>query len=379
MLETIFEPDDLIAAAIDSAESEDLWGESWREPFERLCRSIAGEAGLYPARAWRIARWLLEILETRARIAAHLEAHGEAIAAVPIRRPIIITGLPRTGTTLLHNLLAGLPGLRAYTPWEMRGVVPEADAGDDWRDELRADTAAEIRAIYERSPQLARIHPIDADAPDECHWLTRHSFASLIFGYTLAVPSFVAWLLRTPQPQVYAEHRTQLQILGEREGDGRRLVLKDPGHLWHLGELLDTYPDALIVRLHRDPCDALPSLCSLMHTLQQMDSNRLDPTALGPEVLEMVDLALQRERRLRTARGDDAFLDLEYSELVRDPIAAVRRICARAEHPLGEEGAAAVASWLGANPKGKAGPHAYTAARFGLDAATIRERLGARG
>lgn len=379
MLESLFDPDEVIVAAQDSAERDDLWGTWWQPTLERLCASIAAEAGLYPARAWRIARWLIELLETRARIADHLDGRGDAVAPSTIARPIIITGLPRTGTTLLHNLLAGLPGLRAYTPWEMRAIVPEADAGPSWREEVRADTAAEIRALHERAPQLARIHPINADAPDECHWLTRHSFASLIFGYTLAVPGFVRWLVGAPRPEVYAEHRIQLEILGARDDAPGRLVLKDPGHLWHLDELLDTYPDALIVRLHRDPCEAIPSLCSLMHTLRRMDSSRLDPAELGPEVLDLVDLALRREGEVRGRRGDDHFLDLEYRDLVDDPIAALRRICARADHRLDDVAVASVASWLAANPKDRAGRHVYTARQFGVEPAAIRERLGERG
>jgi len=381
MLDSIFEPAELIDAAREAADLDDLWGDSYREGLAVLTRAIVGEAGLYPARAWRIARWMIELLATRARIAARLRRYGDAITGVPIERPIFITGLPRTGTTMLHNVMAGMSGLRGYTPWEMRSVVPEDDDDPDWRAGARDDTAAELAALHDRTPELARIHPMTADTPDECHWLTRHSFASLVFGYTLHVPSYVRWLLARPQPRVYAEHRVQLQLLAHREPGhaGGRLVLKDPGHLWHLGELLDTYPDALVVRLHRDPVEAVPSLCSLMHALQRMDSDRVDPRELGPFALELVALGLDRERELRASRGAERILDVEFRDLMDDPVATVRAICERAGQPFDDDARARLTTWLRDNPRHKAGRHVYTAAAFGLDEHALRERLGERG
>lgn len=399
MLDALFDPHTLIQTAQESADTDDLWGDWFREGLEILAPAIAAEAGLYPARAWRIARWLLEILDVRARVARTLRERDPTTERSPVERPIFVTGMPRTGTTMLHNLLAGLPGLRGFTPWQMRYVVPEFDAGAGWRDGARADTAAEIRALYERVPELARIHPMAVDAPDECHWLTRHSLTALFFTYVLYVPSYTRWLLSSPRPQVYAEHRVQLQLLIERDRAGSatssaassaassatsspgagRLVLKDPGHLWHLGELFDAYPDARVVRLHRDPRESLPSLCSLLHTFHRMDSSRVDARKLGPYVLDIVDRGLAGEREARTNRSAATILDIEYRDLVSDPIGTVRRICAWAEHPIDERDSARITAWLAENPKDKSGRHVYRAGDFGLTPEQIVERLGERG
>ena len=303
MPEPTFEPRSLIEAARAAAGGDDLWGDRYREGFEILCDAIVREAGLQPLRAGWVTRMTIGMLATRGRIAATLARDGDAITRTPIDRPIFITGLPRTGTTMLHNLMAGLDGLRGYTPWEMRHVVPRQDT-PGWQAAARSETAAVLQALQARTPELAKIHLVTVDAPDECNWLTRHSFASLVYGYMFHVPSYVRWLLERPQPRTYAEHRVQLQILAHRENPAARarLVLKDPCHLWHLAELFDTYPDALVVRLHRDPCEAVPSLCSLLHALQSTDSDRGDPRQVGPATLQLVERGLGPRADLR-ARG----------------------------------------------------------------------------
>jgi len=380
MPEPSFEPGALIDAATTAAGSNDLWGDGYREGLEVLSDAIVREAGLHPMRAGWVTRMTIGLLATRARIAATLTRHGDAITRTPIDRPIFITGLPRTGTTMLHNLMAGLDGLRGYPPWEMRHVVPRQDV-PDWQVAARNETAAVLQALLARTPGLAKIHLVTVDAPDECNWLTRHSFASLVYGYMFHVPSYVRWLFERPQPRTYAEHRVQLQILAHREPPAARArpILKDPCHLWYLAELFDTYPDALVVRLHRDPVEALPSLCSLLHALHSTDSDRANPHQVGPWALELVELGLERERTVRSLQRSQRFLDIEFRDLMEDPIAVVQRICERADHPFDDQARARSTAWLRDNPRHKDGPHLYTAAAFGLDEQAIRERLGDRG
>lgn len=376
----MFEPQSLVAAAASAAGSDDLWGDGYREPLEVLSNSILREAGLHPGRARRMAGLITQILATRARIAATLTGQRDAITRTSIERPIFIAGLPRTGTTMLHGVLAGVQGLRAYSPWEMRCVAP-AHIGPDWREKARADTAAILQALYQRSPDLTKIHLMTVDGPDECNWLIRHSLASVVFGYMFHVPSYLRWLFGRPQLRAYSEHRVQLQILAHREpADARtRLILKDPGHLWHLRELFDTYPDALVVRLHRDPVEAVPSLCSMMHAFQRTDSGREDPRQVGALALEMVELGLERERTARASQRPQRILDIEFRDLMNDPIAVVTRICQCADHPFDEPARARATEWLRDNPRHKIGRHVYTAAEFGLDEGELRERLGDHG
>lgn len=377
MLREIFDVSSILQAAADAEGTDDFWGNGYREGLEVLVPSMAEEAGLYPARAWRMVRLMLELLGTRSHIAEHLRAHPE-VHDIPIRRPIFITGLPRTGTTMLHNIMGGLPGLRAFTPWQMRFVVPPRDADPEWEQDAITDTDTEIRALYERTPELLKIHPVHVSAPDECHWLMRHTFSSLFFSYMLYTPSYARWLLREPRHAGYHEYRTQLQILRSRYPEGR-LVMKDPGHLWHIDELLTTFPDALIVRLHRDPRESVPSLCSLMYALQRMDSTRVDSRDVGVYALEWVEQGLRRDTEARGRWDAASFLDVEYRDLVADPLGMVQRICSQAGEELSPEGTASVTSWLAAHPQHKAGRHVYTAEQFGLTGSALVERLGERG
>jgi hypothetical protein len=323
-----------------------------------------------------MVRLILEILGTRASIAKALKTR-QNLPDIAGQRPIFITGLPRTGTTLLHNLVSGLPGFRGFRPWEMRFVVPPDGAEPGWEARAIRDTDVELRALHDRAPELASIHAVHVDRPDECHWLMRHSFASLIFSYLLFTPSYARWLLGRSQRAAYEEFETQLRLLLSWR-PAERVVLKDPGHLWHLGDLLAVFPSALVVRLHRDPREAVPSLCSLMYALQRMDSSRVDPLEVGPYALDLVARGLAREETARQ-RFPRSFLDIEYRDLVSDPVGAVQRICDTAGAELPAGGVASVMAWLAENPQHKAGRHKYSAEQFGLSPGELASRLGERG
>jgi hypothetical protein len=320
---------------------------------------------------------ILEILGTRASIARALKARDD-LPDIGSRRPIFITGLPRTGTTLLHNLMSGVPGFRGFRPWEMRLVVPPDGAEPDWESRAMRDTEGELRALHDPAPELKNIHTVRADRPDECHWLMRHSFATLIFSYLLFAPSYARWLLGRSQRAAYEEYEAQLRLLVSWR-PAAHLVLKDPCHLWHLDDLLDVFPGALVVRLHRDPREAVPSLCSLMYALQRMDSSRVDPLEVGPYVVDLVARGLEREGVARRTRDPRCFLDIEYRDLLSDPLGAVERICRAAGADLPGEGVAWVTTWLRENPQHKAGRHEYHAEQYGLNPGELTERLGERG
>lgn len=377
MVREIFDLPSILQAATDAEQTDDFWGTEYREALEVLVPSMANEAGLYPARAWRVARSMLEVLGTRANIAKWLDRHPES-QLPPIQRPIFITGLPRTGTTMLHNILAGLPGCRGFTPWQMQFVVPPLDADENWEQDAIRDTEQEIRALYERAPEFTKIHPIHVHAPDECHWLMRHTCTSLFFSYLMYTPSYARWLAREPRRRAYHEYRILLQILRSRYPQGR-LVLKDPAHLWHVDELLDTFPDALIVRLHRDPREVVPSFCSLMFALQKMDSSRVDSRDVGPYALEMLEVGMKREAAARARRDAASFFDVDYRDLILDPSSVVAQICFRAGEEYGDERVASVRHWLESHPQHKAGKHIYSAEQYGLNPSLLIERLGERG
>ena len=370
-MSSLFQAESLLKSAAGLARGEDFGAPFFREGLEVLLRAWEEEASLHPARAWRSCGSVVDLLVTRAQLAASLRERPE-IASRPVPAPLIITGLPRTGTTMLHNVLALLPGFQAFSPWQMRFPVRPSGAGAEWAAQQIARTAEDIRALYHRVPGFERIHKVEAEAPDECNWLFRHSFTTLVFAFMYRVPSYMRWVTGSPRHAAYADYRQQLQVLLEQGAD-RQLVLKDPCHLWHLDALLDTFPDAVVIQLHRDPAEAVSSLCSLCHALQTMDSGHSDPAATGAYCVEMVDRGLPAMLRVRAEQPQARFVDVQYRSLIRDPLAEIERICEAVGRPLDERGALAVSGWLASNPH-RPGGHRYRPEDFGLEAGALRER-----
>lgn len=369
-MSSLFQAESLLKSAAGLA-GEDFGAPFFREGLEVLLRAWEEEASLHPARAWRSCGSVVDLLVTRAQLATRLRERPE-LAARPVPSPLIITGLPRTGTTMLHNVLALLPGFRAFNVWELRSPVRPEGAGAEWTAKQIARAREDIRALYQRVPGFERIHKVEAEAPDECNWLFRHSFTTLVFAFMYRVPSYMRWVTGTSRHAAYADYRQQLQVLQEPGAD-TQLVLKDPCHLWHLDALLDTFPDAVVVQLHRDPAEAVSSLGSLCHALQTMDSGHSDPAATGAYCVEMVDRGLPAMMRVRAERPQARFVDVQYRRLVRDPLAEIERICEAVGRPLDERGALAVSDWLARNPH-RPGGHRYRPEDFGLQAAALRER-----
>jgi hypothetical protein len=370
-MSSLFQAESLLRSAADLARTEDFGDPFFREGLGVLLRAWEEEASLHPARAWRSCGAVVDLLVTRAQLATRLRQRPE-ITQRPASSPLIITGLPRTGTTMLHNVLALLPGFRAFSPWEMRAPVTPEGAGPEWTAKQISRTAEDIRGLYQRVPGFDRIHKVDAETPDECNWLFRNNFTTLVWAFMYRVPSYMRWITSAPRHAAYADYRRQLQVLRDRSPEGQ-LVLKDPMHLWHLDALLDTFPDAVVIQLHRDPAEAVSSLCSLCHSLQTMDSGHSDPALTGAYCVDMVDRGLPAMLRLRAERPQARFVDVEYRRLIRDPLAEIERISEAAGRPLDERGALAVSHWLEKNPH-RPGGHRYRPEDFGLKAGALRER-----
>ncbi|MES2643162.1 MAG: sulfotransferase [Myxococcota bacterium] len=356
----------LSARARRLARSEDLWGTTWEPAARVLLGAVEAEAGLLPNRAEATAVEMVDHLVTRARIATKLRERPD-ILELDVPSPIVISGLPRSGTTLLHNLLARAPGMRGYRLWELRAPATPGEAPMDWSRRQVELTQGMLDRLYTAQPRFKTIHPLAPGDPDECNWLLRRSFATPVYAWTFRVPSYYRWLRTADLTGVYAEHKAQLQLLRWRSPGGVP-ILKDPGHLWALDSLFATYPEAIVVRLHRDLASCVPSLASLCHALWTTGSEHDDPAEVGREALAMARDALEDERQARQAHAG-RFLDVAYTELVADPVGTVRRILTSLGRRLDADGEARLRAWMGAQHKAPA--HRYDLADFGLDAADV--------
>ena len=225
-------------------------------------------------------------------------------------------------------------------------------------------------------PTLPAIHEFGAELPQECVPIRAHEFLSVQFQSTFNVPTYQAWLERQDLLPAYLFHKRFLQHLQSRYMKDR-WVLKSPAHLGAIDEILQVYPDALLIHTHRDPAQVVPSLASLLYTFRSMNSDALDPMRIGRQVMDMWTLSLQRATEARRRHRDKPgqFFDAYFQDTLADPVDLLRRAYAHFEIPHSEEAGQTMARFLEANPRGSRGVHKYTREDFGLSLDEIRERF----
>ncbi len=364
----------LIHDAVRTTGLEDFGSEAFRLPLDLLVESYNRDSTL--TLVGRIAaRFLcLGALKQRLKLQEALRRRPQA-AELPLCRPVFILGWPRTGTTLLHNLMA--QDSSAYAPrfWEL--LRPGERALGEAQPELairRLDKG--LARLYAALPGLKAMHPTVAEAPEECAHLLRNTFRSYLFGHLASIPAYMQWLAHQSLVDAYREYRTQLQLLlSVQSPSNRRLCLKCPDHLFALDALLAVFPDACIVHTHRDPCEALPSACSLYGFFRTAFHERIDWTQVGADYANLLEDGTRRALRFRTDHGSDPFFDVHFRRLVADPVGTVRRIYDHFGLDYTDQFESRMRRWLAENPRHKHGKHRYSLEEFGLDPADIRRRF----
>jgi len=361
------------------------WGDAgFVEPLTLLVESCEG-AGRLTASGRRVLRSvLLRHLRNRLYVQAHLARRPET-ATRPLGRPVVITGLPRTATTLLHNLLAQDPRHRFLRLWEALHPVPPGDGHGPDEATLIRQAETWLERFYARAPGFRAVHPLTARGPEECDALLQNAFASQHFDDMFDAEDYSRWFYDAALDREYAFYALQLRALSaDREAESRRWVLKSPGHLAHLDSLLRALPGALVVHLHRDPVEAVPSYASLILTARGGHSDDLSPPAIGEQALRRCARTLERALDARAAVGEERFFDVSYRALVADPLPVVGRIYAWLGTSFEATVEESMRRWLDDHPRDRHGIHRYEPGRFGLPAervtpafATYLERFGA--
>jgi hypothetical protein len=361
--------DALLQKAAAQTGLSDFGDDAFREPYELLLKSLRDEARLNTQGVIMLQRTILRLLVNRLLTEQAFAANPE-MAETPIERPLYILGFPRTGTTLLHSLLACDPASRWLRLWE--GLHP-APAPESLQDDPRIATTRDWVAGFEKLvPNLARAHKLDATGPEECLWLIEHTFADLIFELRAHVPSYSKWLAEHEADESwYRYYRRQLQMLGWK-CRGNHWVCKAPRHLPGLGGLLSVFPDARIVQTHRGAESVLPSICSLCEITQSAASDTVDKTAIGAHWHQRLLEIERRSGEVRAAADPAQVLDVQYADLVANPIDTVQRIYEYHGYDYSAEFKNGMKQWLTDNRQHKHGAHRYSLEEYGLDAETVR-------
>jgi hypothetical protein len=365
----------LIEKVRTKTDLDDFGDESFRLPLGVLLQSFERDADLNLAGRICVQSEMLRMLGNRLRMVEDCKRHPE-IGDEQIRRPLFITGLPRSGTTFLHAVLAQDPRCRAPQVWEVMYPSPPPETSSYASDPRIMRMERQLRWLDVLMPEFGRFHLIDARYPQECIAITDHAFMSYVFESMYQVSSYRMWHDRQDKRPAYEFHRRFLQHLQWR-CPGTHWVLKSPSHLMALEALLSVYPDADIVVTHRDPLKVLPSCSSFAQVLRRPFTNHLDAEALRSDVNLRWEESIRLLMRLR-AGGQGArnhFHDVMYPDLMGDPMAVVRDIYRRLERELTADAASAMQHFVKANPKNKNGEHRYSLEQFGFDEKTERGRF----
>lgn len=368
------DPETLKAAARERTGLSDFGDAPLDEPLAHLCRSLNEELELHALGQTYLYDQLVGLLATRLRLEDLWRRHPE-ILELPVERPIIIIGLPRSGTTILHRLLARDPGKRSAPFWEQVLPLPLSDPTQpipqpDARIGVMERT---VETLYTMAPEMRHMHEVLVHEPDEDISQLMYTFSSLQFEWSYRVPGYSRWYRQADHSEGYRYFRRVLQTAQWLRG-GERWVLKAPQHLEQLGPLLAAFPDATLVQTHRDPVDAIISLSSLTTYGCRRYFDHPNPHATGAHIASIVERLLRKGVDDRPA-DDPRFVDIQFSDFIADPISVVRRIYAAAGDPLTSEAEAAMSEWIAANRQGKHGAHKPDAADFGLDRDDLARRL----
>jgi hypothetical protein len=348
--------------------------DDFREPLRELLEAFDDDGVLTPIGRAFAQRYVLEGMENRLRIERAFEEHPE-IEACRIERPLVISALPRTGTTLLYNLLAQDPAARPLLYWEGAYPAPlgPVKPGRGKRRMRLADL--HIRGLRSVEPALESIYPLTADGPEECHTLLRNTFVSVVLA---GLPKYLRWLRAAPEEtlqRAYEHYRRQLQLLQWQRPPKGHWLLKSPVHVWSVGALLDALPDASIVQTHRDPCKVIPSQCSLYLVMLRTCTDALEPMKMGPVALELAVEAARRTEAARQAKGPDRFFDVNYARLVKDPMAVVREVYDHFGYTFTSEFEVRAQAYIDAKHKGRRSTHRYDLEQFSLTEGEVRDAL----
>ena len=368
--------DELLDVAQRNTGLSDFGGGEFQTPYRIFVRACESEAKLHSLGRMLVRGDVLTWLENRLRL-IDARKRDSAIAAQRIERPIFITGLPRTGTTILHELFMQDPDNRVPLHWEVRQPCPAPTAASYASDPRIAQTDDELQLWNQIVPEYAAMHELGARIPVEDIQITTHTFVSDELMGRQIVPSYAAWFASADKSAGFAFHRQFLQHLQSHHA-GKRWVLKSPSWLGLLPVLFGEYPDARVVVTHRDPLKVLPSVVSILYSTAFVRSDAVDAEMFkgwfSPETCRaLLDgmCAFRDAGRIAATQ----FCDVQYADVMRDPAGALARVYERFGLAFAPELGERIRAYVASKPRGKHGAHRYAFEKLGRNADAERARF----
>jgi len=369
------DPDRLIEQACELAGSDDFGADDgWHDNLCRLVDDFVAEADLSPVGVEIAAADVMMPLRNRLQITAWRKQHPP-VCRERIEQPIVILGQPRTGTTILYDLLTQDPDLRAPLTWEVDHPCPPPQPETYDIDPRIAETQAQLEMTEQLMPGFMKFHPMSARGGQECVRIFAGTFCSMIFTVQYRLPNYHRWLMHeADHSPAYRYHRKFLQHL--QSGVGGQWLLKSPAHIWQLDTLLAEYPDAVLVQTHRDPLVVISSISALAAHLQKLASDGATVRRAAGQCSAETILGIERTMKWLDdgVIAKDRIIDVQFADFMRDPFATIRAIYARLGRELTPGAEQRMREHLSAHPSDDGGSR-YTWTDTGLDAAELREQV----
>lgn len=368
--------EDLHASATKACGLEDFGSDddNYREALGVLLDAYAREADLTELGSKMQRFFVRNALVARLVSEAAFKQYPQH-ADVPIERPIFVTGLPRTGTTALHRLLAADPRHQGLELWLAEFPQPRPPRETWSQNPVFQQLDAQFAKAHAENPDYTGLHYMTADEVEECWQLLRQSLHSVSYETLAHIPSYAQWLSRQDWTKPYQRHRRNLQLIGLNDPE-KRWVLKNPSHLFALDALFATYPDALVIQCHRPPETLMASMCSLAQHTTAGWSNTFVGDVIGADSMETWSRGLEHFNRERAEHDPAQFYDMDYFDLIKDPVAEVERIYRHFGIESTDESRAAMLRSHEESKKGPRAPkHTYSLSDYGLTDEQVKERF----
>ncbi|MEO9968431.1 MAG: sulfotransferase [Hyphomonadaceae bacterium] len=362
-----FQPDLIRAAAEKMSGFSDYGSESYASGLAILCHSMENEAELNQMGRFVLHRQVVAALAGRLTIVAWEKANPEAAKAT-IKAPLIVLGLPRTGTTILYETLAAAPDSRAPLTWECRDYGLAHDIADSTEEDPRLTKLGKQMSQVDRlMPGFSAIHKFGPYVPTECIGLTLLDMASEQFCAMAWLPTYREFLLNDEISSAYSWHKRGLRYFQSTQPE-KSWVLKTPMHTGYLGELLKVYPDADLIQTHRDPMEVISSVANLYRVsrggwsdVENTPERAADDAAYYAEFVHR-SVAFRNDNPDQAAR----FVDIPFRTFVKDPMTQIQKIYEHFGRDYTDEAATAMKDYLTNRPREKYGKHIYSPEQFGF-------------
>ena len=381
------DPEEMLQIAQDSTGLSDfgdslMGDDSWREAYYKQVECFDKQGDLTTIGRLMTRQEFIRLLRTRLML---MDAHikNPDIGKIEIENPVFIIGNSRTGTTILHELLALDPNLRAPLAWETLHPLPLDNSSEN------ADTKPSRAEIGECEqdiwanivPEFAAVHEYSAYVPMECLTMMGLEFTSGLASTTGKIDEFMMWRAGTDPRPGYRMHKRFLQLLQSQQphknGKPYRWLLKSPVHLMTMSTLFEEYPDASVIHTHRDPVKTVASTISTVATTRYIRTEDPDPTQLTPNVSIGFQMALEMiyQQRQDGSIPDQQIADLHYSDFMQGAVNAIKNSYKKLDIVFDDQLEQAMQNYLDNKPQGKHGKHHYAPEDFGLSSETLREQF----